>query len=148
MVALSVYSSGYAYTESAEEAYTIVVNDKTISLDDLPFPAYKDGETLMIPLRKIGEALGYKVEWNPENEAVTIDDEYIQKATLFDGTAEAVFEGRLKVIDMSREIENEAPTAIRDGYTYVPLSFFKEFLNDTVIENGKIIIAPSKYELQ
>ncbi len=32
-----------------------------------------------------------------------IDDDYIQKAVLFKGSAEAFFDGRLKVIDMTRE---------------------------------------------
>ncbi len=48
---------------------------------------------------------------------------------------------------MSREIKNTVATTIHDGYTYVPVEFFVEFLNDVTIENNVIKIAPSKAEL-
>ena len=130
-----------------ETPYTIAVCGQTLELGDLPVAPYQEGTTVMVPLRRIGEALGYKVDWDPETDAITIDDEYIQKATLFDGTAAVVFEGRLQVINMSRETENQVPTAVHDGYTYVPLEFFQEFFNDTAVEGTSITIAPSKSEL-
>lgn len=144
---LALSSPTFAVDNTQEETYTIIVSGQTIDLSDLPISPYKEGTTVMVPLRKIGEALGYKVNWDPETNAITMDDEYIQKATLFDGTATVIFEGRLKVINMSREIENEVSTAVHDGYTYVPLDFFKEFFNDTIIEDTFISIAPSKSEL-
>ena len=79
--------------------------------------------------------------------SITIDDGYIQKATLYNKTAIATFEGKLQIIDMSREIKNTVATTIHDGYTYVPMEFFMEFLNDITIENNVIKIAPSKAEL-
>ncbi len=79
--------------------------------------------------------------------SITIDDGYIQKATLYNKTAIATFEGKLQIIDMSREIKNTVATTIHDGYTYVPMEFFVEFLNDITIENNVIKIAPSKAEL-
>lgn len=144
---LALNIPAFATDNTQEEAYTIIVSGQTIDLSDLPISPYKEGNTVMVPLRKIGEALGYKVDWDPETNAITMDDEYIQKATLFDGTTTVIFEGRLKVINMSREIENAVPTAVYDGYTYVPLDFFKEFFNDTIIEGISISIAPSKSEL-
>lgn len=78
---------------------------------------------------------------------VTVDDDYIQKATLKNRSCEAVFEGHLKVINMSRTIENARETVVRDGYTYVPLEFFREFLNETIVENGVISASPQMCEL-
>jgi hypothetical protein len=101
----------------------------------------------MVPLRKIGEALGYTVGWDAESGAITLDDNYIQKATFYNGTAKVVFEGKLKIIDLSREIENAVQTVIHDGYTYVPLEFFQEFFNDTVVDGYAITVAPSMNEL-
>ena len=47
-------------------------------------------------------------------------------ATLYNKTAIATFEGKLQIIDMSREIKNTVATTIHDGYTYVPVEFFRE----------------------
>ena len=94
----------------------------------------------MVPLRRIGEALGYQVDWDSETKAATIEDRYIQRATLFDGSAVVVFQGKLQIIDMSREIENALPTVIHDGVVYVPLEIFlKNFL---MILSGKIGLSP------
>lgn len=41
----------------------------------------------------------------------------------------------------------EAETVVRDGYTYVPLEFFREFLNETSVENGVISVSPQMCEL-
>lgn len=130
-------------------AFTIVVGleKEELSTSDLPCLPYYDGNSLMVPLRKISEALGYKVDWNAQTGAITIEDEYIQKATLYNGTENVIFEGKLKVINMSREIENEAKTAVHNGVAYVPLAFFKEFLNDTSINETVISISPSMAEL-
>lgn len=137
----------FASNDTKGETYTVIVNNKIIDFENLSITVYKEGDTIMVPLRKIGEALGYKVGWNSETGEITVDDEYIQKATLFDGKTTVIFKGRLKVINMSREIKNAVPTVICNGCTYVPLDFFKEFFNDTVIERNSIIIMQSKSEL-
>lgn len=133
--------------EPDTKPYTIIVNEQTLDLSGLPCAPYREGETVMVPLRKIGEALGYKVDWDAQTGAITVDDAYIQKATLYNGSAKAVFEGHLQIINMSREIENSVKTVIHKGHTYVPLEFFQEFLNDTAVEGSKITIAPSKCEI-
>lgn len=133
--------------KNAVIVYTIIVNGKSLDIYDLPVAPYDENDTIMVPLRKIGEALGYKVEWNPETKAITIDDNYIQKATLFNGSATVIFEGKLQVINMSREIENAVQTVIYNGHTYVPLEFFQEFFNDTTVEGAIIKIKPSICEL-
>lgn len=131
--------------ETDAQPYTIIVSEQILDLGRCT--PYREGDTVMVPLRKIGEALGYKVDWDAQTGAITIDDEYIQKATLYSGTAEVVFEGHLQIINMSREVENSVKTVIHRGYTYVPLEFFREFLNDTAVEGSKIIIAPSMCEI-
>lgn len=141
-VSISIFAA-----EAEIQPYTILVSEQALDLSDLPCAPYREGETIMVPLRKIGEALGYKVSWDAQTGAVTLDDEYIQRATLHHGISAVVFEGHLQIINMSREIENSVPTAVHDGYTYVPLEFFQEFLNDTAVEGSKITIAPSKCEI-
>jgi len=134
--------------KAAAAPYSITVSGKVMDLSKLPVAPYAEGNTVMVPLRIIGEALGYEVSWNPETKAITVDDHYIQKATLFSGTAAAIFKGELQVIDMSREVDNSAKTVVHNGYTYVPLEFFREFFNDTAVSGNVITVAPSKCELQ
>ena len=69
--------------KAAAAPYSITVSGKVMDLGKLPVAPYAEGNTVMVPLRIIGEALGYEVSWNPETKAITIDDHYIQKATLF-----------------------------------------------------------------
>lgn len=150
LFAFALCTSAFA-TEVAQKGehviYAIIVNNQPLDLSNLPLAPYKEDNTVMVPLRIIGEALGYNVDWNAESKAISIDDEYIQKATLYEGTATVYFEGRLQSIVMDREIENSAKTVIHSGFTYVPMEFFEEFFNDVTIESTIIRIAPSKSEL-
>lgn len=129
-------------------AYAIVVEDEFIDLTDLPCLPYYEGDTLMVPLRKIAEALGYQVGWDAKSGAITVEDRYVQKATLFNGRDMVVFEGKLQIINMSREVQNAVKTTIHDGYTYVPLAFFDEFFNDTAVEGTTITVQVSKAYIQ
>ena len=125
----------------------LVVNGQTLDCGRLPLAPYTEAGTVMVPLRLVGEALGYTVGWDAKTGAITIDDCYIQRATLFNRSAAAVFTGELKIIDMSREVTDAVPTVIHSGCTYVPLEFFREFFNDTAFVNGVVTIAPSTCEL-
>lgn len=147
LMALLVVLAGTNALAAEESGYAIFVNGKELDLSDLPRGAYLEGDTLMVPLRKIGEALGYTVGWDAETEAITLDDEYIQKATLYEDSAHVTFEGWLKVINMSREIDLTVPAAVHSGRTYVPMEFFEEFFNDVGVEGKTITIAPSQVEL-
>ena len=128
-------------------AIQVGLDHRELDLSKLPRRPYREGDVLMVPLRLIAEALGYQVGWDARTGAITVDDNYIQKATLYNGTAKVVFDSHLKAIDMSRTINNAVPTVIHSGYTYVPLEFFTEFLNDVGEEDGVIHITPSMCEL-
>lgn len=143
-VIISIFGciSAYSAESAANGNYKLIVNGKTAELSDLPTEIYEQNGTVMVPLRKIGEALGYKVEWDCETGNITVDDEYIQKAVLQNGTDKVVFVGTLKVINMSRETENALPTVIYGGHTYVPLDFFREFFNDVSFDGETITVEP------
>lgn len=133
---------------SAEDtAYTLTVNGTDIDLSDLPRAIHENDGHIMIPLRKTAEALGYRVEWDAETGNITVDDDYIQGAVLHSGTTKVVFTGHLKVIDMSREVENAVETVIYEGYTYVPADFFEEFFNDVTVDGMSISVETSTVEL-
>ena len=132
---------------AGEQVEDIQVNGQSLDLTDLPLAPYWEGETLMVPLRKIAEGLGYTVAWDRELHAAVVDDEYIRRAVLRPGTTRVDFTGHLKVIDMSRTAENAEKTVIHQGYTYVPLEFFREFFNDAALEGGTVTVEPSMAEL-
>jgi hypothetical protein len=126
--------------------YTIMVNDNILDTGSLPYSAYKEGTITMVPLRMIGEALGYTVEWLPETGDIIMEDS-IQKLILRNNSATAQFQGKLKNIDLSREIELEASAVIHQGHTYVPLSLFEEFFNETSVDRQNIKISTSTSEI-
>jgi len=76
-----------------------------------------------------------------------IDDDYIQKAVLFKGSDEAFFDGRLKVIDMTRENIMNGRTEERDGTIYVSSDLFEEFFNTVTVSGSSIDISPSMCEI-
>ncbi len=118
--------------------------DKTeLAQGDLPCRSYYEGETLMVPLCKVAETLGYSAEWDSTSKTAVIDDGYIQKATLTADSTTAVFEGKLKMLNMSREAELTVKPVVVEGVLYVPADFFTEFLNDVEYGEGIVTIAPS-----
>ena len=106
----------------------------------------ENGE-VMVPLRAVAEALGYKVAYDEATGIITVDDEYIQAANLKADSAEVSFDGHLQIIDMSRDIELSAAVKVIDGTAYVPASFFAEFFNEVVTSGSKISIAPIVYTI-
>lgn len=130
---------------AVDPEFDLVINGQDLGKCDLP---YYDGDTLMVPLRKISEALGYTVGWDAETGAITIEDANTQKATLFSRTKAVDIAGKLNIIDLSRKIENIKETVIKNGCTFVPVDFFKEFMNDVTVDGTKITVAAQKAELQ
>jgi len=94
----------------------LVVNDKVIAAA----PAYvSEDKVIMVPVRAISEALGYKVVWQHEEQKVTIGD---------------------KVSFIIGEVPYKAE--LKNGTTYVPLKFFKETMgmNNAYVFEGQIVI--------
>ena len=58
----------------APAPYTLTVSGTQLDLSALPKAPYEEDGILMVPLRLIGEALGYTVDWDPETGTITMDD--------------------------------------------------------------------------
>lgn len=144
LVAAAVALTSAAQMPSGKNSFEVSVgtDERRLDLSALPCDPYYNGEYMMVPLRAVAEALGYKVSYNEATGEITVDDDYIQAATLKNGSATAIFTGHLQVIDMSREIELPVKTTIIGGHAYVPADFFIEFMNEVKIENGVVTIAP------
>lgn len=136
--------SEYEAAENKTE-WEIIVNDSSINLNG-HYP-YKENGIVMVPIYEISKALGYKVSQSSDGSTFTIDDEYIQKAVLTNGSDTAAFEENLKVIDMTREIKFSVPMTVYDDCAYAPAELFIEFFNDVTVDENSITIAPSKSKL-
>lgn len=128
-------------------AYTITVNQKDLDTTGLPYTAYLEGGTLMVPMALIGQALGYTVDWDARTGDISLEDS-VQRAVFRNGSQEIPFTGKLKIIDLGRTVTPDVPPAVLDGHTYVPLNFFEEFFNETGVKDEQITISPVMYELQ
>lgn len=85
-------------------------------------PVIEKGRTL-IPMRKIFERLGVKVDWNQETQTITATKGDI-KIELVIGKAQAVVNGKTIVLDV--------PAKVIDGRTVVPMRFVGETLGAKV----------------
>lgn len=134
------------FSQGLNEPIILTVNGVKIDLEKLPAEPFYEEKSLMVPLRLVGEGLGYKVDMDMESGEITIEDS-VQKASLYNGSKKADFKGKLKIIDLSREIENSQNTVIINGYTYVPIEFFEEFFNIVAVDENKADISPQVYQI-
>jgi hypothetical protein len=102
---------------------------------DVP-PIIEDGRTLA-PLRAIGEALGAKVAWEGQTQAITLDMA-ATKIELKIGDPVAYVNGEAVILDV--------PSKIMAGRTLVPLRFIGEHFGAVVQWDGvkRVIIIEIK----
>lgn len=108
--------------------YTITVNGKNINAEVYT----EDGspETILVPVRTICEELGFKVEWNPEEKTVFLDNGEMNATLTIDEdlyfTAPSI-EGLLGASLFSLGV---APTII-DNTTYIPVKIFQPLFGNS-----------------
>lgn len=99
------------------------VNGDTYLLDVVPYLDPQTGRT-MGPLRFISEALGAKVDWNPDLRQVQVS--YNGKTLLLTLGSSTVFvNGQAATMDC-------VPVSLPPGRTFVPLRFIAEILGAKV----------------
>lgn len=133
--------------EAKKISYTITVNGKIIDLKDLPYSAYKKGDTIMVPLHIIAEALDYDVSWLSKTKQTVIEDS-IQKAIVTNNSKTVQFVGKLKIINLDKEVELYEKIATHKKVTYVPVEFFEYFFNDVNVDGTSIAISIQMSQLQ
>lgn len=113
-------------SEAPEKA--IIVNGQKIEADYL-----EDGENIMIPVRKVCEALGFTVTWDSETNGVVVEKmpQYCTFNIYEDGYTFA----------RTAPIMLGSKPVVKDCVTYVPVAFAGEIIPcDTKVENGVITI--------
>ncbi|WP_040742568.1 beta-propeller domain-containing protein [Paenibacillus ginsengihumi] len=112
--------------QAAQESHSIAV-----SLNGLPLalsvPPRLAGNTMMVPLRDIGEALGVQIRWQGGSQtAEAAKDGRLIRMTA--GSREAVRDGQAVTLDQAPLLE--------DGKLLVPLRFFSESFAFNVYWDG------------
>lgn len=105
----------------------IIVNGDKINA---PAPYVNAEGVVMVPVRAIAEAMGYKVSWDSATEGVWLNN----VISLSLGKDYYTF-GRMAPIELGT-----AP-ALTDSHTYVPLSFFTNVVRaNAVVQDGKVTV--------
>lgn len=114
---------------SAQKEYKITVNGK-----EMPHEAYIKDITVMLPVREIAEAIGFKVEWNQEAKRVE----------LFRGPVMVTFSIGTDGYTFAKTAPQQLGVApeLTNDLTYVPAELFTTLIGSHMAmkENGNISI--------
>jgi hypothetical protein len=122
-----VESDHTIYYLNGEKTNVIELNGKKIDLKDATL--YGKNGKLMVPLRVVAEAIGYKVTWNGNEQSVELSNGsnftkvYIGK--------DSYFYGKMTPIQFGVAPE------VKNNQTYVPLNFVFDILKAKATIDGK-----------
>lgn len=100
------------------------------TLVEAPEAYINEDNIVMVPIRAISELLGYEVTWNNDERSVSIGSDIYLKI------------GENKYTFSESQVELETAPIIKNDYTYVPLSFFKQISNvyeETLFQHNIVI---------
>lgn len=112
-----VFPYSYAGYAELKADGGLFVNGEALALDEKT-AVYEENGEIMIPLRKVCEAVGYSVGWSPENKTVTVGDT----------------SGQIIVEFVAGESETELPSQMKNGTTFIAEVFVEGFLNIPVVQ--------------
>jgi hypothetical protein len=117
----------YTIGQETKKSIKLFLNSKNALTDGVPFnldaTPYLKNEKTMVPLRFISENLNTKVNWNEEQQQVTINNGK-DTIILTIGNSNASVNGTLITLEASPEL--------KDGRTMVPIRFVSENLKANV----------------
>ncbi len=102
---------GHEYPPLVLEPEGSRLGDET--LKDVPAP-YREGDNLYVPVRLVGEALGFKVDWSADQVVIR------------DGTAELrLVPGRSTAVLEGKARELGGPVVLREGVCFAPVELWE-----------------------
>ena len=116
----------------AEEEITVMVNGKTVDFDVAPVI---ENTRVLIPMCAIFEALGKEVLWDSENKTAVAMDETTAVSFVI-GADEIWKQDKRFSAGMSEKIKIDAPAAIVQDRTLVPLRAVSEAFGNDVLWDG------------
>ncbi len=115
-------SAVMAYADGAPAVSGVMAGDTLVEV-------ISNENGVFVPLRAVGEALGYEVSWNNDTETASLVNAL---GTTYD----------FKI--MSKDDFTKAPVLVNDSSTYIPLESLSEVLGEKYTVNGEVAeIAPS-----
>lgn len=130
----------------APQKYSVTVNDEKLDLG--ANEAYILNDKIMIPLRRVAEKLGFKVEWDAENKGVKLDNGEVN-TELYIGT-DNYYMASSTAIGMSAPTTLGAAPELKDGTTFVPADMFGILYCDSnavKVDNGMVSIKEEKAQI-
>lgn len=103
-----------------QKEYSIVINNEKLDLGESK--VFESEKNIMLPLRKVAEKLGFKVEWNDERKAVTLDDGTVN-TTVYIGE-DTYYMASSIAIGMSAPTPLGTAPVLKNSTTYVPAELF------------------------
>lgn len=98
----------------------IEINGKGLALGKYPIE-YQEGH-VMVPLRLVSEALGFKVKWNPKTHGVMLDDGSVKTEVTVG--VDGYYKASSKAIGLTQTFKFGAKPEIKNGTVYVPVQLF------------------------
>lgn len=126
---------------SAQSMYTVTVNGEKVT--DKAFPGNTD-KGILVPVRSVGEALGFKVVWNAEDKSIYLNNGSMQ-TTLIVGEDNYIASTSIDGMDgMTAPFSLGQAPEIIECSAYVPAGIFVPLLgnNDSIlnVEGNNVII--------
>lgn len=123
-------------TAAQDSGYSVVMNGKT-----LPLPSdtvFEQNSHVMIPVRMVAEALGFKVEWDAQNRGVRLDNGEVN-TTISIGD-DLYYMASSTAIGMSAPTSLGAAPVLKNGVTYAPVEIFNVlYCADAVSVKDRVI---------
>ncbi len=140
-----VFSQGiFAYGEGGTKPnfpYNVAITGTSGEISIHAHLGYDKDGTLMVPLTKISEALGYSVKKESATKKITIEG-VNYKITLKKGMKKIRYISTLKCMTVSKTVTLPEKTTVRGKVLYVPVDFFRQMFNGITVEGENIKITP------
>lgn len=109
--------------------YSIVIENDTLDLGG--DTVYELNKHMMVPLRAVAEKLGFKVEWDGENQGISLNNGEV-KTIVYIGE-DSYYMSSATAIGMSAPTPLGAAPVLKNGTTYVPADMFNILYCDDVV---------------
>lgn len=106
--------------------YTLQVNGQDIDLAGINI--YTKGTTILVPLRKSAEALGFTLTWNPKTKSTELDNGTIKTSITVGSNAYAYTSSN--AIGISEPIMLGSAPIMIGGNTYIPITLYNILYNN------------------
>lgn len=117
ILALLVWANPALATADATEAIKIILDGKELQSD---VPPIIEQDRTLAPMRVVFEALGCKIDWQPQRRAVAASTDKIMLVLTIDDTVASLYD---RIEGTGSNITLDVPAKIVDGRTMVPLRF-------------------------